>query len=90
MVNEEIVTEIKKKLKANQLIFGSRRCQKEMKLGKLDKILLASNCPETTVSDVEHCAKMVGLEVVKLDTPNDELGVLCKRQHNISVLALLK
>jgi len=89
MVKEEL-DEIKKLLKTKKLIIGTERTIKGLKLGNMTKIFLSSNCPETVEEDISHYAKIAGAAIVKLNIPNDELGVLCKKQFSISVLGLIK
>ena len=90
MVKEDLIAEIKKNLKTKKLLMGARTTLKEMKQDNLAKVLLASNCPKEMQDDVEYYAKMLDFEVIKLDVANDELGVICKRQHTITVLGLVK
>lgn len=83
-------TEIKKMLKAGKLVVGTERSMKNLKLGKVDKVLVSSNCPEAVEKSVNYYASLSNAEVHKLDYPNDELSVICKKPFSISVLALLK
>jgi len=82
--------EIKKMLKSGNVIIGTERALKKLKLGKIQKVLVSSNCPSNIENDVNYYAGLSGAEVNKLDYPNDELGVLCKKPFSISVLALVK
>lgn len=83
-------TEIKKMLKSGSLILGTRRSMKKLRLGKVEKILVSSNCPAIVEKDFSYYSGLAGAEIQKLDYPNDELGVICKKPFSISVLALLK
>ena len=82
--------EIKKMLKAGNIIIGTERTVKGLKLGKIQKVLLSSNCPAKVEKDINYYAGLGGAESYKLDYQNDELGVICKKPFSISVLALLK
>ncbi len=82
--------EIKKMLKAGNMIIGTEKAIKSLKLGRVQKVMLSSNCPEQVEKDINHYAGLGGAESVKLDYPNDELSVICKKPFSISVLALLK
>ena len=83
-------TEIKKMLKAGNVIIGTEKSMKSLKLGKVDKILVSSNCPESVEKSINYYANLSKAEVHKLDFPNDELSVICRKPFSISVLALLK
>lgn len=84
------LAEIKKMLKAGNVILGTERTIKSLKLGKVQKVLISSNCPAGVENDINYYAGLSGAEFHKLDYPNDELSVICKKPFSISVLALLK
>lgn len=81
-------TELKDALKEKKLIIGAQAVLKALKQKKTKKVYLASNCPEKISSEIEHYAKLAGASVVKVNRPNDELGVFCKKPFSISVLAI--
>ena len=83
-------SDIKKMIKAGNIVIGTERALKSLKLGKIQKIFLSSNCPVKVEKDITYYAGMVGAEAIKLEYPNDELGTICKKPFSISVLALLK
>ena len=80
--------EIRKLLGSDKLIIGTERTLKLLREGKLKKVMLASNCKQTTVEDVQRYSTQSGTEVVHLDIPNEELGVYCKKPFNISILGI--
>jgi len=82
------VDEIKKMLKSKVLVIGADRTLKALKSKELVKIFLASNAPPSLVKDVEYYAPMAGAEVEKLGTPNDELGVVCKKPFSIAAIGM--
>ena len=82
--------DIKKMIKAGNVIIGTEMVMKGLKLGKLEKIMVSSNCPERVEKNINYYAGLTGTEVQKLDYPNDELGIICKKPFSISVLALSK
>ena len=90
-MNKKIdAVEIKKMLKSGSIVIGTERTIKKMKLGRVQKVLISSNCPNNVEKDINYYAGLSGAELHKLDYPNDELSVICKKPFSISVLALLK
>jgi len=87
---KDIISEIKKALKEGKAIIGTERTLKNLKLGKVSKIYLTSNCPEDVEEDVKYYSKLAKVEVVKLKQPNDELGAICKKPFSVSVLSVVK
>ncbi len=82
--------EIKKIVKAGNVIIGTEKSIKSLKLGRIQKVLLSSNCPANVEKDINYYSELNGSEVQKLDFPNDELGIICKKPFSISVLAVVK
>ena len=82
--------DFKKLIKEKKLWIGTRQTLKYLKQGKVKKIFLSSNCPESVSASVKHYASLGHVDIEQLSTPNDELGPLCKKQFAISVLGLKK
>ena len=83
-------SEIKKMIKSGNVILGTERTIKNLKLGKVQKILVSSNCPANVEKDINYYAVLSGAEFYKLNYSNEELSVICKKPYSISVLALIK
>ncbi len=84
------LAEIKKMVKSGNIIIGTERSIKSLKLGKVEKVLLSSNCPAGVEKDVEYYSGLSGAQYFRIDYPNDELSLICKKPFAVSVLALLK
>ncbi len=84
------IDEIKKLLKTENLVIGADRTLKALKNNELVKVFLAGNAPEDLASDIEHYASVAKIEVEKLDIPNDELGVVCKKPFSITCIGMKK
>ena len=82
--------DIKKIIKEGKTVIGTNEVLKKLKAGKLSKVFVTSNCPSDVKEDIEKYAAIAEADVVQLKIPNDELGVLHKKQFAISVLGLLK
>jgi len=94
MVKKQVVDknieEIKKLLKTKKLVIGTEKTIKNIKLGKVNMVFLAANCPSRVEEDIDYYKKIGKFKVVKLKYPNDELGTVCKKPFFISVLSVLK
>ena len=84
------LAEFKKLLKSKPIVIGTERTVKNLKKGRIEKIFLSSNCPANVEKDLSYYAPLGKADVVKLQYPNDELGVICKKPFSISVLSILK
>ena len=90
MTKKITATEIKKMLKSGNVVIGTERTIKNLKLGKVQKVFVSSNCPASVENDISYYAKLSGAEFHKLDCQNDELSVICRKPFSISVLSMLK
>jgi len=82
--------DLKKHLKTKNLVFGTERTMKLLRQGRLTKVFLSSNTPKETVGDCEHYAKLSGVEIVKLEIVNEELGTFCKKTFSVAAIGLMK
>jgi len=80
--------EIRKLLESDKLLIGTDRSLKALKLGKLEKIYISSNCPDDVKETIDRYAN--GTEIINLEVPNEELGVICRKPFLISVVSVLK
>ncbi|MBL7056287.1 ribosomal L7Ae/L30e/S12e/Gadd45 family protein [Candidatus Woesearchaeota archaeon] len=83
-------TEIRKIIQSNDVIIGTEKTLKNLKLGKVDKVIASSNCSEKVFEDLEYYSDLSQAEVIKSNFSNEELGVMCKKPYSISVLSILK
>jgi len=84
------VTDIKKELKTKKIVIGTKIVIKNLRLNKLEKVYIASNCKESSKKELEYYSKLLNIPIITLKQPNDELGVICKKQYSISMLGVLK
>ncbi len=82
--------EIKKLLKTDKLVLGTKATIKQLRQGKLASVVLSLNCPEDVEKEINHYAKIAKVKSSKINLPNDELGTFCKKQFSISVLGIVK
>lgn len=84
------ITEIKNNLKNKRLVLGTRLTLKQLKRGKVAKVFLSSNCPESVRKDISHYSQVSSIALEQLDIPNSDLGTICKKPFSVSVVGLLK
>ena len=86
-INPEILS-LKKDLAEEEILIGAKVVLKNLKKGLVNKIYLASNCPEAVRIEVENCSKELNTTLVNLSLDNEKLGVACKKSFFISVLGV--
>lgn len=83
-------TEIKKLLGNEKLLIGADRVLKALRVNKIEKVFVSSNCNPNNLSDIKHYASFNKVVIEELDVPNDELGVICKKTFSVSTLGILR
>jgi len=78
--------DLRKVIREPTIVFGTENTMKRLRNGKAKKVFIASNCPENMRKKIEYYTKIGKVELVKLDIPNDEIGMICKKPFSISVL----
>ncbi len=86
----EALTELRKHVQGSKLVIGTAAVMKLLKHNRLARIFVASNSPASIKDDLKHYGTMSDCEIVELQVPNDELGVLCKKPFSIAVVGVLR
>jgi large subunit ribosomal protein L30e len=88
-MTEEDLEEIRKIIKSEHLVIGTKKVLKQLRHKKLSKIFMSANVPKEIEDDLNHFSKIANIKLVKLEMPNDELGTFCKKPFSISVIGLV-
>lgn len=84
-----IEKDIKEALKEKKLVIGTRVVFKELKRGRIKKIVYASNCPAESMKDLEQYGKSgAGLGVFKGDSIM--LGEACGKPFKALMIGIKK
>lgn len=86
------LVELRKDLTLNKkIIFGSKRCLKELSKGRIERIFLASDAGEVK-NKIEEYAKLsnIKVEVISLDKTKKEIQEITKKPFNTAVIAVMK
>ena len=86
----EAITELRKHVESSKFVIGTAEVMKLLKNNQLAKIFVASNAPASIKEGLKQGSATSDCEVVQLEVPNDELGVLCKKPFSISVVGVLR
>lgn len=81
---------IRDKVNNKKAVFGYNMTLKKLKSNELESVIFASNCEEYRRKELLNLCKLNETEVIESKLDNVQLGILSKRQHNVSVLGLLK
>lgn len=84
--------ELKRLLKENKLVLGTKVTLKKMRESEspLSQVYLARNCPQDVKDEIAHYAALSEVPVEETDLTNEDIGVLCKKSYLVSVVGILK
>ncbi len=68
--------------------YGINRTIKATKLGRVQLIILAKNCPAEKKSQIEYYAKLANIPIVEFSGSGYDLGALCGRGHVVSAISV--
>ncbi len=78
------ILKLKKALKEQKIIFGTKRTLKNLKLGYTKAVFIASNCQEEIKKEIKSYKN---IDIIELKIPNTEIAMICKKPYPISVLS---
>jgi len=78
-------------LKTGKVIIGSKRTLKAVKLGKVQMVIKANNCPEYIASDVyKYCQEFEPkIKIIEYNGSSWDLGFICGKPFMISLLGIV-
>lgn len=82
--------EIKEALKAKKVIIGSNSVLRGLRVGGLKSVILASNCPQDKIMDLERYSKLSGTQVNKFEGNSLQLGEICGKPFNVLLVGVKK
>ncbi len=69
------------------MVLGTKATLRNLRQGTAKKVLISSNCTKEIKEEIKHNAKLSNAEVVELELPDNEIGMICKKRFSISVLS---
>jgi len=83
-----LLDQLKDALSKRNVIIGSKRTIKYLRLGNVKLVVLAKNCPENIRKDIEHYTKISKLKVEEFNGTAKQLGVFCGKPFPIATLGI--
>ncbi|MEM0334610.1 MAG: 50S ribosomal protein L30e [Thermoplasmata archaeon] len=81
----DLVKEIKRATSTGKVSFGTEQAKKALRKGEAKILIIAKNIPDT--SFLENIDKNVN--IIKYDGSSSELGSICGKMFDISVLTIV-
>lgn len=82
-------SELKLLLKTGKVILGTRKTIKQLKLGKLKMIIIASSLRRDLKEDIKTYAKLNDIPIFEYSGSGRDLGMLCGKPFMISTIGIL-
>lgn len=84
VLNEDIQAAIK----SGRAIIGYRESIKILKSGKTKSVIVAKNIPDNMKKEIEHNAKVSGVQMEIFEGTSKDLGVVCGKPFSVTVLSI--
>jgi large subunit ribosomal protein L30e len=78
---------LRKALKEQKLIYGSKETIKNLKRGIVKEVFLASNAQQKIKDDINYYSKIANIKVNELRQNSEELAIICKKNFLVSVIS---
>jgi large subunit ribosomal protein L30e len=85
-----IESEIKKAMKGEKLVMGSRSVMKGLKSNTISHVICSNNCREEVMEELDYYTKNFGLETKKFSGNSRQLGEICAKPFNVMLLGIKK
>ena len=82
------IKKLKEDAQSGKAVIGTDLVLKGLRAESIGKVFLARNCPSKIRDDVHYYAGLAKIPVIELEQNNEEVGVLCKKNFLVSVVAL--
>ena len=82
--------EIKNAIKEKRLVIGREMVIKNIKRGKISRVVFALNCPEEVKRDLGYYAKISKIKIEDFKGDSEKLGETCAKPFNILLLGIKK
>lgn len=83
-----LTTEIQSAMKSGKAVIGYKGTIKNIKTSGVKLIVIANNIPESMRKEIDHNAKIAGIEMEVFSGNSKELGVICGKPFPISAMAI--
>ena len=80
--------ELRDAISNKNVIVGTKRTLKYLKIKGVKLVILANNCPEDIKSDIEQYAKLADVKVETFDGAGKQLGIFCGKPFSINTIAI--
>jgi large subunit ribosomal protein L30e len=77
-------------VKEGKTQIGAKTTEKNFKNSRVEKVYVAQNCEEMTLSKIKHYAKLANVEVIQLDLNNSDLAQKMAKPFLINVVCIKK
>jgi len=87
-MSEDTLLIIQKAINDDKQVYGRKVTLKSLRAHKVKHIYLAANIDKEAEEDISYYAQLSNVPVEKLTLSAEDLSIVCKRPHHISVLSI--
>lgn len=87
--NQTLDTVIKFIVRTGEVVLGSKKTLKLVKLGKVKYVIMASNVPEELRYDIEYYSRLSNAKIIRFPGTNKELGTVIGKPFGVAVMGII-
>ncbi len=90
MKSKDMEKNIRDALDKAKLIFGFNKVHRALVEGSVKSIIVSSTCEESKKKVLKQLCELGKVDFMEGALDSKNLGILCRRQHNVAVIAIKK
>lgn len=75
-------------IKTGKVTLGTKKTIRQIKLGKTQLVIIASNCPKETREEILYYSKLSNIPIYNYTGTSWDLGSVCGRPHMVACLSV--
>ncbi|MDK2849358.1 MAG: hypothetical protein PWP03_661 [Candidatus Woesearchaeota archaeon] len=90
MKSKDMEKSIREALDKNKLIFGFNKVHEAVVGGNATAVIVSSTCEESRKNVLKQLCDLAKIDFIESNLNSKELGILCRRQHNVATVVITK
>jgi len=75
-------------MNTGRVVLGTKSALESAKTGRAKLIILANNCPEEAVKEIEYYSSLTKIPLYMYKGSSTDLGVTCKKRYRVSTITV--
>jgi len=90
MKSKDVEKIIRDALDKEKLVFGYNETRKALIAGNVKAVYVSKTCSDDAKKTLKQLCDLAKVDFIELDMNSKNLGILCRRQHTVATVGVLK